>query len=245
MVNVGADAPTLPAAEPPRASGASRPAEPCSSSSQLPCPPAWFLYGGLPITTVMGLLLLDAVGVAAGFGDGRHHARQVLLVLDEGVTERVGDEELQVGRGLGVGWPRHAFISACISAISRSCATAKGPNCNSKPTTRLAAASMAPREPRLAPWSSARRWRQCGAARRAGRCRCRPPGSATVTCGCRESGRFRSNSGSAQRLIDQPYHGVDHLGRCVVGARALAQRSCRRPPGTARRSRARHRRCLW
>ena len=37
------------------------------------------------------------------------------------------------------------FISACNSAISRSCATANGPNWISNPITRFAAASIAPR----------------------------------------------------------------------------------------------------
>jgi hypothetical protein len=37
------------------------------------------------------------------------------------------------------------FIKSCISAMSRSCATAKGPNWISNPITRFAAASIAPR----------------------------------------------------------------------------------------------------
>ena len=53
----------------------------------------------------------------------------------------------------GVG-PPGVLMIACISAISRSCATAKGPNCSSKPITRFDAASIAPRTA-PAPWSSA------------------------------------------------------------------------------------------
>ena len=106
--------------------GASRPSLPFSIHP--PSPLALSLYGGLPITTVIGSLLLTEFASRRDFATGSYtcgsHSSSMNGLPRVSVMKR---------RSSGKGG---ASIRACNSAIRRSCATAKGPNCISNPITR-------------------------------------------------------------------------------------------------------------
>ena len=161
----------------------------CRSRSSRPAP-RLVLVGRIADDDRDRLLLLDLVRRAP-----RHRDRLVdlpeLLLLDERVAERVGDEQPKLGQR------RLASSAPAISAIRRSCATANGPNCISKPINALRR-----RLDRAAHRAGALvvldRLRRSAAARRAGTCRCRPrdrPRSRPATA--KPGGRSNSGPRSA------------------------------------------------
>ena len=154
-----------------RSSGADRCAA-CRFRSSRRGPCALSLYGGLPITTVIGSARLIALACPPRTRPSGRRLLGMYSCLLGGVAERVGEEEARHD-AFGSGRRRVASDRA-TSAVSRSCATANGPNCISKPMSRADAARITPGTA-PAPWSSLPS-RRCGAARQAGRCRFPRPG---------------------------------------------------------------------
>ncbi len=133
-----------------RASGAVTFSEPLSI--QPPRPLAFSLYGGLPMTTVIGSARFTRFASRRDSASGRR-----IEGMYSASSSGLPSVSVTCSRGRrSAGMPPSpnlARVRSATSASRRSCATAKGPNCSSKPTIRRSAARTAPGTA-PAPWSA-------------------------------------------------------------------------------------------